>query len=155
MNVGVALKSTARRALTDPDPAVRAAAAGCVPINLFGAGRGKNGPGHSPLDFRGDVYHRHWAQPPVGFGEATGEKLGYELLSEGQSPWSVIVNAGAGALTFDVDGAGSNTYPACSPDGRMVAFFSTRGGLYVSNPLGQNQQKIASVNGESLRWEGN
>jgi hypothetical protein len=27
-------------------------------------------------------------------------KLGYELLSEGQSPWSVIVNAGAGALTF-------------------------------------------------------
>jgi hypothetical protein len=50
------------------------------PVNLFGAGRGKNGPGHSPLDFRGDVYHRHWAQPPVGFGEATGEKLGYELL---------------------------------------------------------------------------
>jgi hypothetical protein len=39
-------------------------------------------------------------------------KLGYELLSEGQSPWSVIVNAGAGALTFDADGAGSNTYPA-------------------------------------------
>lgn len=50
---------------------------------------------------------------------------------------------------------GSNTYPACSPDGRMVAFFSTRGGLYLSNPLGQNQQKIASVTGESLRWEGN
>ena len=24
----------------------------------------------------------------------------------------MIVNAGAGALTFDVDGAGSNTYPA-------------------------------------------
>lgn len=39
-------------------------------------------------------------------------KLGYELLSEGQSPWSLIVNAGAGALTFDADGAGSNTYPA-------------------------------------------
>ena len=50
---------------------------------------------------------------------------------------------------------GSNTYPACSPDGRMVAFFSTRGGLYLSNPQGQNQQKIASVTGESLRWEGN
>jgi hypothetical protein len=39
-------------------------------------------------------------------------KLGYELVSEGQSRWSVIVNAGAGAMTFDIDGAGSNTYPA-------------------------------------------
>ena len=29
---------------------------------------------------------------------------------------------------------GSNTYPACSPDGRMVAFFSTRGGLYTVEP---------------------
>ena len=28
-------------------------------------------------------------------------------------------------------------------------------GLYVSNTQGQNQQKIASVTGESLRWEGN
>lgn len=53
---------------------------------------------------------------------------------------------------------GSNTYPACSPDGRQVAFFSTRGGgggLYVSNPQGQNQQKISTASGESLRWEGN
>ncbi|MCL2723599.1 MAG: hypothetical protein FWD69_04095 [Polyangiaceae bacterium] len=50
---------------------------------------------------------------------------------------------------------GSNTYPACSPDGRSVAFFSTRGGLYISNMQGQNQQKIANVTGESLRWEGN
>jgi len=50
---------------------------------------------------------------------------------------------------------GSNTYPACSPDGRMVAFFSTRGGLYTANPQGMNQQKVASVTGESLRWEGN
>ncbi len=48
---------------------------------------------------------------------------------------------------------GSNTYPACSPDGRSVAFFSTRGGLYVSNNQGMNQQKIAGVTGESLRWE--
>jgi len=50
---------------------------------------------------------------------------------------------------------GSNTYPACSPDGRVVAFFSTRGGLYTSNPQGMNQQRISSTQGESLRWEGN
>jgi hypothetical protein len=34
-----------------------------------------------------------------------------------------------------------------------VAFFSTRGGLYLSNNQGMNQQKIAGVTGESLRWE--
>jgi hypothetical protein len=50
------------------------------PVNLFGAGKGKNGPGFSALDFRGDVNHRHWVMPPVGYHEATGEKLGYELL---------------------------------------------------------------------------
>jgi TolB protein len=48
---------------------------------------------------------------------------------------------------------GSNTYPACSPDGRSVAFFSSRGGLYLMNNQGQNQQKIAGVSGESLRWQ--
>ena len=48
---------------------------------------------------------------------------------------------------------GSNTYPACSPDGRSVAFFSSRGGLYLMNNQGMNQQKIASVSGESLRWQ--
>jgi hypothetical protein len=50
------------------------------PVNKFGGGKGRNGPGHSPLDFRGDVNHRHWVAPPVGYGEATGEHLGYELL---------------------------------------------------------------------------
>ena len=34
------------------------------------------------------------------------------LLPEGASNWSVIVNAGAGAMTFDVDGGSANTYPA-------------------------------------------
>jgi TolB protein len=48
---------------------------------------------------------------------------------------------------------GSNTYPACSPDGRSIAFFSSRGGLYLMNNQGQNQQKIAGVSGESLRWQ--
>jgi len=62
---------------------------------------------------------------------------------------------GAGSMKRLTQDQGSNTYPACSPDGRMVAFFSTRGGLFTSNGDGMNQQKIASVTGESLRWEGN
>ena len=44
-----------------------------------------------------------------------------------------------------------------APDGRVVAFFSTRagGGLFTANPMGQNAQKISTASGESLRWEGN
>ena len=49
------------------------------PVNLFGAGKGRHGPGLSPLDFRGDIGHSHWVAPPAGYREATGVKLGYEL----------------------------------------------------------------------------
>ena len=59
-------------------------------------------------------------------------KLGYELLSPGQSPWSVIVNAGAGALTFDVDGAGSNTYPAINVGAKIGYRLSPRVTLLLS-----------------------
>jgi hypothetical protein len=34
-----------------------------------------------------------------------------------------------------------------------AAFFSTRGGLFIANPQGLNQQLVANVEGESLRWE--
>jgi hypothetical protein len=59
-------------------------------------------------------------------------KLGYELLSAGQSPWSVIVNAGAGALTFDVDGAGSKTYPAINVGAKIGYRLSPRVQLVLS-----------------------
>ncbi len=69
--------------------------------------------------------------------------------------FSVDPSGSAASMARLTQDQGSNTYPACSPDGRTVAFFSTRGGLFTSNPQGMNQQKIASVTGESLRWEGN
>jgi TolB protein len=69
--------------------------------------------------------------------------------------FSVDPGGSASSMKRLTQDQGSNTYPACSPDGRMVAFFSTRGGLFTANGDGMNQNKIASVNGESLRWEGN
>jgi len=59
-------------------------------------------------------------------------KLGYELLSDRQSPWSVIVNAGAGALTFDADGAASNTYPAINVGAKIGYRVSPRVQLLLS-----------------------
>jgi TolB protein len=92
-----------------------------------------------------------WCNDPDG---------GTKILFMGRdgATWDIFSVAPDGSnmkrLTQD---QGSNTYPACSPDGRVVAFFSTRngGGIYTSNPNGMNQQKIASTTGESLRWEGN
>jgi len=51
---------------------------------------------------------------------------------------------------------GSNTYPACSPDGRMLAFFSDRKegkGLYVLSLKRFTTQKVIGSVGESLRWD--
>ena len=60
-------------------------------------------------------------------------KLGYQLLAESSaSPWSVIVNAGAGAMTFDVDGAGSNTYPAINVGAKIGYRLSPRVALLLS-----------------------
>jgi TolB protein len=52
-------------------------------------------------------------------------------------------------------GQGSNTHPACSPDGRLLAFFSTRGpapGIYVMSLKSFRIQSISSQLGESLSW---
>ena len=60
-------------------------------------------------------------------------KLGYGLLAERSgSPWSVIVNAGAGAMTFDVDGGASNTYPAINVGAKIAYRVSPRVSLLLS-----------------------
>jgi TolB protein len=82
--------------------------------------------------------------------------------------YTVGVGAGADIIATDTNGGslrrltqheGANTYAACSPDGRLVAFFSTgkRGhgaGLYIM-PIQRPwlAKKIADDVGESLRWE--
>ncbi|MCB9585550.1 MAG: PD40 domain-containing protein [Polyangiaceae bacterium] len=50
---------------------------------------------------------------------------------------------------------GSNTYPACSPDGRLLAFFSTRKkekGIYMMNLQRWKTTKVSTQYGESLQW---
>ena len=59
-------------------------------------------------------------------------KVGYSILPEGQGPWSVILNAGAGAMTFDVDGGSSNTYPAINVGAKIGYRLSERVSLLLS-----------------------
>lgn len=82
--------------------------------------------------------------------------------------YTVGVGAGADIVISDPKGGGirrltqrqgSNTDPACSPDGRLVAFFSNaktgKGpGLYIA-PISRPflAKKISNEVGDSLRWE--
>jgi len=72
----------------------------------------------------------------------------FDLLSTGET--------GGGSLRITA-GRGRNTYPACSPDGRLVAFFSTRTtgegpGLYIMRVDGRRPKKISTLMGEDLTW---
>lgn len=59
-------------------------------------------------------------------------KIGYEVVPPSASPWSVMVNAGAGALTFNPDGPGSNTYPAINVGAKIGYRLGTRTSLLLS-----------------------
>jgi hypothetical protein len=59
-------------------------------------------------------------------------KAGFELLRPGTSPWSVVVNLGAGALTFKPEGADSKTYPAINAGAKIGYRASPRITLLLS-----------------------
>jgi TolB protein len=85
---------------------------------------------------------------------ATPQGLRILFMGREGGVWDIFsIDADGGNFQRLTQGQGSNKYPACSPDGRMIAFFSTRGGLFIANPQGLNQQLVANVEGESLRWE--
>jgi TolB protein len=49
-------------------------------------------------------------------------------------------------------GQGINQDPAFSPDCRMIAFASSRGGIFISNPDGLNQIKVLPGALSTVRW---
>ena len=59
-------------------------------------------------------------------------KLGYAVVPEGASDWSVILNAGAGAMTFEVNGGSSNTYPAINVGAKIAYKLSPQVSLLLS-----------------------
>lgn len=53
-------------------------------------------------------------------------------------------------------GQGTNKYPACSPDGRLLAFFSDRSGdpgLYILSLKSFRTDQVIGTMGEGLRWD--
>lgn len=62
------------------------------------------------------------------------------------------VNLRTQQYTRLTQGQGSNKDPAFSPDCRMVAFYSSRGGIYLASPEGLNQNLVVPGHAETLRW---
>jgi TolB protein len=80
---------------------------------------------------------------------AAGVGKGTDLVASGEN---------GGSLVRLTQNQGSNGYPACSPDGRLIAFFSTRKsnegpGLYIMRIDGLRPKRISSLLGDSLRWD--
>jgi TolB protein len=100
---------------------------------------------------------------PSGFGASAptfcdtedGIRLVYSV-SVGSDQRDLVIADELGHGTARLtQGQGSNTYPACSPDGRLLAFFSTRKnqpGIYMMSLKRFTTQLLTSKLGESLRW---
>jgi hypothetical protein len=80
-------------------------------------------------------------------------KVGYDVLQPGSSRWSVLVNAGAGALTFDVQapGAQAKTYFAINV-GAKIGYQLTDGVALLLSPQGDIAFTDKTVLGTNNSW---
>lgn len=105
----------------------------------------QSGGGAKRVTFRGEhnqtpAWCRDGSTPLIAF---TGRSGGMDIFT---------VNVATQEYTRLTQGQGSNKDPAFSPDCRMVAFYSSRGGIFISNPEGLNQNKVVSGHAETIRW---
>jgi TolB protein len=83
----------------------------------------------------------------------------FVIFAAGAGKNTDLVRTGekGGPLARLTAGQGSNGYPACSPDGRLVAFFSTRTtgegpGLYIMRTDGRRPKRVSTLLGSALQW---
>ncbi|WP_437677670.1 tolB protein [Sorangium sp. So ce131] len=98
-----------------------------------------------------------WASAPTFCNHPDGVKAVF-AVGAGKNTDLVVSGETGGGLARLTQGQGRNGYPACSPDGRLVAFFSTRTsgegpGLYIMRVDGQRPKRISNLLGDSLRWD--
>jgi hypothetical protein len=78
-------------------------------------------------------------------------KVGYSLSGPRDRGWEVIVNLGAGAVTFDVDGGESFTYPAINAGAKLSYHFNPSFALVLS-PQGDIAFSDEDELGTSNAW---
>lgn len=100
---------------------------------------------------------------PAGFTAASpafcdtedGVKLVYSVAIGGNRQDLIIAAEKGQNMARLTQNQGSNSYPACSPDGRLVAFFSTRDkspGIWLMSLKSWKAQQVSTQEGESLNW---
>lgn len=104
-----------------------------------------NGGGVQRVTYRGEhnqtpAWCMNGRDPLLAF---TGRSGGLDVFT---------VNISTQEYTRLTQAQGSNKDPAFSPDCRMVAFYSSRGGIFISNPEGLNQNLTIRGGAETLRW---
>lgn len=104
-----------------------------------------NGGGAKRVTYKGEYNQTPaWCPDPkqqlIAF---TGRDAGLDVFT---------LNLKTGEYTRLTQAQGINKDPAFSPDCRMVAFASSRGGVYISNPQGLNQIRVISGGAETIRW---
>jgi TolB protein len=84
-----------------------------------------------------------------------GLRIVYSVSVAGNRQDLVMSDWKGGGIVRLTQNQGSNTAPACSPDGRLIAFFSTRKspGTYFMSLKRWRTVKLNGQLGESLRWE--
>lgn len=109
------------------------------------------------------IYVDGKAVSPPGFTAASptfcdtedGTRLVYSVAVGGNRQDLVISAENGQGTSRLTQNQGSNSYPACSPDGRLIAFFSNRNkspGIYLMSLKSWKAQQISTQEGESLNW---
>jgi TolB protein len=96
------------------------------------------------------------AAAPVFCDTEDGVRVVYSVAVGNDKHDIVMSNEKGQGMTRLTQGQGSNHSPACSPDGRMIAFFSTRGkkpGTFFMSLKRWRTNRLNNQIGESLRWE--
>lgn len=97
------------------------------------------------------------AAAPAFCSHPDGVRLVY-MVGVGKNTDLVVTNENGGGMVRLTQDQGQNGYPACSPDGRLIAFFSTRTrgegpGIYIMRIDGGRPKRVSTLLGDSLRWD--
>ena len=79
-----------------------------------------------------------------------GTRVAYRRAPRGGTTSEIWVMPALGGFARRLVSGGVD--PAWSPDCRMLAFYSTRGGVFISSPEGLNQNMVIPGVAETLRW---
>ena len=80
--------------------------------------------------------------PLVAF-TARDEKMAYDVFT---------INADSGEYTRITEGHGSNQHPSWAPNGRAIAYESSRGGIWVSTADGRTERQVYRGSALAPQW---